>query len=342
MGALLDADRVLAVEPRRATYFLKEGTTAMSELAFNANGEAFEVPANVTAWRVRRMKPRGAPELVYGADGRPLTVPIETTIDELREAVGTAGKYRLDPVNDDGKCVESVPPAYVQVVRQPRNAETALAPSASANDDTIREAMRMNTELAKSVIERFPEMMTAAAELLRAADGAGLPRRAPRDTDEADDDDEGHADTAPAGSPSFEFINNLIAQVVPIVVSGFAGKKLNLSSVLDWRKASAEGAQRKQASAPALDVTTANESATEPAETTNALPPVDPKTMTHFIAIQSALAPAEAALARQVAAELSPAELRAWIDELSALSVPDAVAKVRAMLGGTAKDGGVS
>ena len=44
----------------------------MSELAFNANGESFEIPATVTGWRVRRMKPRGAPELVYGRDGRPL------------------------------------------------------------------------------------------------------------------------------------------------------------------------------------------------------------------------------------------------------------------------------
>src|SRR5947208_11051089 len=101
----------------------------MSELAFNANGEAFDLPASVTGWRVRRMKPRGAPELVYGTDGRPLTVPIESTIDELRDAVGTAGKYRLDPVNDDGKCVEDVPPAYVQVVRAPRNAEPIAASS---------------------------------------------------------------------------------------------------------------------------------------------------------------------------------------------------------------------
>jgi len=37
--------------------------------------------------------------------------------------------------------------------------------------------MRLNTELAKAVVDRFPEMMTAAAELLRAADGAGLPSR---------------------------------------------------------------------------------------------------------------------------------------------------------------------
>ena len=309
----------------------------MSELAFNANGEAFDVPANVTAWRVRRMKPRGAPELVYGPDGRPLTVPIEATIDDLREAVGTAGKYRLDPVNDDGKCVESVPPAYIQVMRQPRNAEPAIANTSAASDDTLREAMRLNTELAKSVIDRFPEMMTAAAELLRAADGAGLPRRERRDTDDDEtDDDDDDAPVAPA-SPGFEFINNLIAQVVPIVISGMSSKKLKLSSVLDWRKASAEGQLQKQA--PALGTTT--EVATEPTAET-ALPPLDPKTMTHFIAIQSALAPDEAVLARQVATELSPAELRAWFDELSALSVPDGVAKIRAMLGGTTKTDGAS
>jgi hypothetical protein len=57
----------------------------MSELAFNANGESFEVPAAVTGWRVRRMKPRGAPELVYGRDGRPLMIPIESSLEELRE-----------------------------------------------------------------------------------------------------------------------------------------------------------------------------------------------------------------------------------------------------------------
>ena len=39
----------------------------MSELAFNANGEAFDLPASVTGWRVRRMKPRGAPVLTKHA-----------------------------------------------------------------------------------------------------------------------------------------------------------------------------------------------------------------------------------------------------------------------------------
>ncbi len=35
----------------------------MSELAFTVNGDTFEVPNTVTGWRVRRLKPRGAPEL---------------------------------------------------------------------------------------------------------------------------------------------------------------------------------------------------------------------------------------------------------------------------------------
>jgi hypothetical protein len=293
----------------------------MSELAFNQNGEAFDVPATVTGWRVRRMKPRGAPELVYGKDGRPLTVGVETDIDELREAVGTAGKYRLDPINDDGRTVENVPAAYVQVVKPQRNGDGVVALAApQASDDTLREAMRLNTELAKSVIDRFPEMMHAAAELLRAADGAGLPSRQPRVIDDEDDDDE---TAAPASSPAFEFINTLVAQVVPIVVSGLASKGMpKLGAILDWRKAVPEA---KQIEATA----TARESKPD-SETKNELPPIDPKAMSHFIAIQSALGPNEAALARQVAAELSPTELRAWFAELSALSVPDAVAKIRA------------
>ena len=313
----------------------------MSELAYNINGEGFEPPETTTGWRVRRMKPRGAPEVVYGKDGLPLIIPIESDLEELRRSVDAAGRFRLDAVDDRGRNIEGSQPAYVVVPHRAEDhaqVEVIDAPIKLAGTDrVIAEAMRLNTELAKSVIDRFPEMMSAAAELLRAADGAGLPRRAPREVEEEEDDDE---DTAAPVSQSFEFINNLIAQVVPIVISGLAGNKMKLSSVLDWRKASAEGQRQKQASAQALDVTTA-EVAAEPADET-ALPPLDPKTMSHFIAIQSALAPNEATLARQVAAELSPTELRAWFKELSEMSVPDAVAKIRGMLGATAKAGGAS
>jgi hypothetical protein len=43
-------------------------------------------------------------------------------------------------------------------------------------------------------------------------------------------------------------------------------------------------------------------------------------------------------LARALAAELSPAELRAWMAELCELSVADAVAKIRAVLNAEGSD----
>ena len=311
----------------------------MSELAFNANGESFEVPATVTGWRVRRMKPRGAPELVYGRDGRPLMIGIEADMDELRDAVGgVLGRYRLDPINDEGKCIDSVPPAYIQVVKQERNAGGASESSSSHvvrdsdDDNTVREAMRLNTELAKAVIDRFPQMVEAAATLLRAADGAGLPARSPSAVAEGEVDDD--ADAAPSGG--FD-LNALVAQVVPMIVMSLAGggnrPKLDVGSVLDWRKAAkqAKPATQPVIEAPAPETATAD-SATH--DTSATLPPIDPQMMAHFIAIQSALKPEEAALAREVASTLGPAELRGWIEELGKLSVPQAVQKIRVLVAG--------
>ena len=335
----------------------------MSELAFNANGDCFEVPAAVTGWRVRRMKPRGAPELVYGRDGRPLTVPIECEMDDLRTAVGTLGRYRLDPVDDNGRVIEGVPAAYVQVVKAERVADEAPAATHGESDSVLREALRANTELAKAVVDRFPEMMHAAAELLRAADGAGLPARHPRliEKDGTDDDDDGDdAIEAPAG---FD-LNALVAQVVPMLVTGLASGKLKmpgLAALFDWRKAApadagceASPGRRKTKHATKETASRTEDSSAEPIqepdnsktssanEPTSELPPLDPATMAHFIAIQSTLSPEEGALAREVAGQLSPAELRAWFDELSKLSVDDAAKKIRKVVSGAGKTGGAA
>jgi hypothetical protein len=86
----------------------------------------------------------------------------------------------------------------------------------------------------------------------------------------------------------------------------------------------------------------AGESATE---SEDELPTLDAATLAHFVAIQGALTFREGMLARALAAELSPAELRAWMAELRELSVADAVAKVRAVLnaeGGDNCSGGAS
>ena len=95
----------------------------MSELAFNANGEGFEVPATVTGWRVRRMKPRGAPELVYGKDGRPLTIGIESDIDELRDAVGTPARPTTTSTTRTGS-PRSIASAAPMARSTPRSATT--------------------------------------------------------------------------------------------------------------------------------------------------------------------------------------------------------------------------
>ncbi|MEP6866750.1 MAG: hypothetical protein ABJE66_39425 [Deltaproteobacteria bacterium] len=320
----------------------------MSELAFNASGESFEIPATVTGWRVRRMKPRGAPELVYGQDGRPLTVGIEADIDELREAVGTTGKYRLDPINDDGKCVENVPPAYVHVVKVDRMESAAIVATGSHSDDTVREAMKLNTELAKSVIDRFPEMMHAAAELLRAADGAGLPSRKPRQIEAGDEDDgEDESDELAIAAPLGFDLNALVAQIVPMLVTNLMSGKMKLpglAAMFDWRKAkptgdttvAAHAASDKPARARATLATTL------PAAEVVDVPPLAPAAMAHVIAIQSALEPAEVAFVQEVAKELSPADLRGWFDKLSTHSVPEAVVVIRDLIAGKAKTGGAS
>jgi hypothetical protein len=312
----------------------------MSELAFNQNGDLFDVPAVVTGWRVRRLKPRGAPELVYGRDGRPLTISIEADMSELRHAVGgVLGKYRLDPIDEDGKLVDATQPAYVQVVKaeQPADAVATATPR-DDGDNVLREAMRLNTELAKSIVDRFPEMMQSAAELLRAADGAGLPARQPRaiDLDDEEEDDE----TADARGTRGDALNALVAQVVPMLVTALCGGKLDLASLMDWRKAQPQPACAKPApratkglpSVPAAKESTVL--ASEAAATETAMPAIDPQTMAHVVAIQSELTAEEVALVQTVAKDLSPAELRAWFDDLSTLSVPDAVAKIRALVTG--------
>lgn len=270
---------------------------------------------------MRRLKAKGAPEVVYGRDGLPLVLSIDAELDDLRAEVGTPGRYRLDPVDEGHKPIANASAGYVFVHSNPRPAEAPAHSAVSPTNDAVIEAMRMNAEMARAIIDRFPQMIEAAATLLRAADGAGLPSREARAIEEEDEE----KTVAPQG---FD-LNSLVAQVIPMLMMSFAKGKVKLpdvGAVLDWRKATPEAAAAK----PALAV-----SAVEPAaDDDNALPPIDPQTMAHFIAIQSALKPEEAALAREVASTLKPAELRGSFDELSKLSVPQAVQKIRVLVAG--------
>ena len=57
----------------------------MAELAFNVHGEPFEVFAATIGWRVKRLEAKGAPEVVYGRDGLPLVLPVDSDLDDLRD-----------------------------------------------------------------------------------------------------------------------------------------------------------------------------------------------------------------------------------------------------------------
>ena len=87
----------------------------MSELAFNLNGDPFDVPANAAGWRVRKMKTKGAPEVAYGRNGQPLVLPLEADVDDLRAEVGSPGRYRVDPVDETNKPIANAPAGYVMV-----------------------------------------------------------------------------------------------------------------------------------------------------------------------------------------------------------------------------------
>jgi len=415
----------------------------MSELAFNLSGERFEVPAKAAGWRVRRLKPKGAPEVVYGRSGIPLILPIDADIEDLRHETRMEGRYRLDPVDEHGRAIETTSAGYVCV--QPIDtAEPSPAAGRAPSENPVIEAMRMNTELARTIIDKFPLMLESAAVLLRAADGAGMPARPPlalpEPEGETEDEDEGDEDeatdtTGVASKPSgwASIFEPIVPFIAPAIINAVTSGKIKipggLGALLDCRRASpkASAAAARATSMPtvapvpgprdpaparrpvspgrrpaprsststmsnvagaeavspiASDVSSAhaaNASASAPASSEflvdasqvapptawagessaegkasdgelaalepptddgDELPTLDPAALTQFAAIQAALTLQESMLARALVAELTPAELRAWLSELRELSVPDAVAKIRAVLNAESSDSG--
>jgi hypothetical protein len=378
------------MDPFAQRRYRRRTEVLMSELAFNLNGDPFEVPATATRWRVKKMKPKGPPEVVFGRDGTPLTLSIDAGMDELRHEARSEGRYRLDLVDDFGQPIPGAASGYVCVHADepsPELAPLTKLPSENAVIEAMRmnaEAMRMNTELARSIVDRFPAVMDSTAGILRAADGAGLPAREPRGLPEpaAEDDDEPETDeVAPKPNGWMGLLETLIPLVAPAIMSAVASGKVQIpggvGALFDCRraspKASAEGPHTastpgvapapgprdpapprrgaspvpRPAGAPgrarsggsmAAEVGTSTGHAEAPAMATAAtgespeLPTLDPAALAHFGAIQAALTLREGMLARALAAELSPSDLRTWFAELQTLSVPDAVAKIRAVL----------
>jgi hypothetical protein len=355
----------------------------MSHLAFDEDGEPIDLPSVATGWRVKRMKAtRGAPGLVYGGDGAPLVLPLDADIEDLRREVGTPGRYRLEALDERRRVLDDVKAAVVIIPPSESTAsDTAMAAPSSERElgreapnamAVVMEALRQNSEMARTIVDRFPAMLEASAVLLKAADGAGLPKREPcgagsEDGDEDDDQAEAHgAQSAPGAAWD---LNAIVAHLAPVLLTAMSKgdvKLPNFAEMLDWRRAASKKpgpdqaqAPKAQAARPAAGGASSTKARTDakagpkesseaPSETAAAptppataptdaateteLPPLSPQVMAHFLAIQSALTPEEAALARAAAAELSPHDLRAWFEQLSAMSIPDAAKRVRGLL----------
>jgi hypothetical protein len=113
--------------------------------------------------------------------------------------------------------------------------------------------------------------------------------------------------------------NTIIANVVTQLIGKIDVGKIDLASVLDWRKARKSSAS-SVAESPKLD---------SPAPSA---PTVTNEMLFKLASVEHALEPKERELARAIAAELDPDDRARWIVELAKLELPDAVAKVRAIL----------
>ena len=95
-----------------ATDLMHEATPP---LAWDDDEQPFVPPAGTIAWRVRKYTGSpGRPPAVWTPDGI-LHMSLESTIDQLRDAVGEPGSYRLYPIDKSGSeltpiaCIEIVP-----------------------------------------------------------------------------------------------------------------------------------------------------------------------------------------------------------------------------------------
>ena len=205
------------------------------ELAINQYGEAFTPPADAAAWLVRRMNDtkHGGPLPTFGADGRPLTLPVAATMADfqatLRKLGAAPGKYRLDPLDRNGQPIKGGGCSYLLYPPgdEARNGNTAggglrnapptvqgwapaptAAPWSSSPAPTmwstggafplptpghltgaeylLGESVRAQAAMMQTMAQvqaqsqaQIGALITAAAELVRAADGASLTKRKP-------------------------------------------------------------------------------------------------------------------------------------------------------------------
>lgn len=332
----------------------------MSDLANNIQGEHFSLPATAAYWRVRRLKEgRGAPEVVFGHDGGPLLVAVETDFDALRAAVDDhPGRYRLDALDETRRPIEGIPAAYVAVPTRPNRANsaptvataseampssggphTAVAAAPTSHDALLAEVIRGQNQLVALMTERFSGIMVSAAELLRVFPHQVLtapltpPPASPPAVRPSDGPEPRNAGPcAPGGlEPSLEN-DECEGLREPQVQGGMAATMTAVNNIVGEvmpvvKLFMAHRMTKATTSQPPRNAAT--RVLPVPTPTVEAACPLSLAELRHLDAIDSALSPGEARRHQLVTDDLPPNERRDWLDTLCALDVEDALALIR-------------
>jgi len=320
----------------------------MSELAYDVNGYPIRLPPEATKFLVRKHKPKSPPQVLF-RNGRRATLPVGAGIEDFRHLIADSpGRYRLLALDEADQPVEGAPEAYVEIDPEPAHAYAPPAPapdplaptraalSQQPTELLLLETMRANTELARSVIDRLPDIMKASAFLLSAADSAGMPRRPPlwlEDDYDDDDDQDDEQPPAPAAPSLFE----TFCKAALSSGGNFAGfaKLLGAGNAAPGAAGAPAGDGGATAAAtedpPARPAAPPRPAAAPTGGASRnaapATPPVDPQA--HLVAILSQLSESERAYAQRVLEQLSPAAIKEWHGMLLSMGVDEAVSLIR-------------
>jgi hypothetical protein len=234
-------------------------------------------------------------------------------------------------------------------------APTASAAAIHADTTTqlvsaLLESQKQHTELARMYVSQFPVLVNALSGVVRSAGDAGLPARVPlvvpvapeakpveqassaKDSDEDDDDEEEDDDEEDDEAEEVEGAEAAPEsgwnwpRVAGSALEKFGPQLESLVGGIPALAATLGGAMRIKRGAA---------KATEPASGAPA-PAAD--IGAHLIAIRAALTAEEGAMVMALANELSMADKLTYFEKLRGMSVPEAVAYVRAELVGLARN----
>lgn len=144
-------------------------TTTKYPLANDADGNPLHVPENAAGWRVRKLaRKAGRPKVIFDTEnGRPLELSLTVSGEQFAEAVGEAGRYRLEAFDANGQNI----PGCVAVTEVAFDEdEPAVTPTASAD------AVPHLIQLVGKLVETNARVMEAMASAFGQVKPASTPQ----------------------------------------------------------------------------------------------------------------------------------------------------------------------